>query len=194
MSTASNAPRTFGVGRGKVFPAARAKSLLNPARRLVQSPRRTVARMGLRRDDLVLEVGCGPGYFTPELGRAVGAGLVIAFDVQFEMLKLTGERLSTPTNVIRVQGDAADLPLGAASIDAAVVILMLGELPDRARCLVELARVVRPGGQLVMCESRRDSDFIALEELVGLVEPHGFRLGSRRGIGWEYTARFARLG
>jgi SAM-dependent methyltransferase len=194
VATSSDVPRTFGVGRGKVFPSAKAKSLLNPARRLIQSPRKTVDRMGLGLHDRVLELGCGPGYFTPELARAVSGGSVIGFDLQIEMLRLAGERLDAAGNVVRVQGDAAVLPFAAASFDAAVVILMLGELPDPRKCLAELARIVRHRGQLVMCESRRDSDFIALPGLVGLVEPHGFRLAGRRGIGWEYTARFVRLG
>lgn len=194
MPPASDAQRTFGVGRGKVFPSARANSLLHPARRLIQSSRKTVARMGLHLADRVLELGCGPGYFTPELARAVPNGSVTGFDLQMEMLALAGQRIDAVGNVVRVQGDAAVLPFAPASFDAAVVILMLGELPDRAGCLAELARIVRPGGQLVMCESRRDSDFIALKELVALVEPWGFRLNGRRGIGWEYTARFARVG
>src|SRR3954462_14000442 len=48
--------REYGMGSGKVFPAARAKSLLNPARRLVQSPSRTVAAIGLRHGARVLEL------------------------------------------------------------------------------------------------------------------------------------------
>jgi hypothetical protein len=41
-----------------------AGSLLNPLRRLIQSPTRTVERMALVRTDRVLEIGCGPGYFS----------------------------------------------------------------------------------------------------------------------------------
>jgi ubiquinone/menaquinone biosynthesis C-methylase UbiE len=62
--------RDYGLGRGKVYPAADASSLLHPLRRLVQSSRRTVAAMGLRDTDRVLEVGCGPGYFTPVVASA----------------------------------------------------------------------------------------------------------------------------
>ena len=68
----------YGLGRGKVFPAEKASSLLNPLRRLVQSPDRTVARMKLQEDARVLEVGCGPGFFSPSIARAVPHGLELA--------------------------------------------------------------------------------------------------------------------
>ncbi len=183
--------RVFGVGRGKVFPAERAKSLLNPARRIVQSPSRTVAKMALRASDRVLEIGSGPGYFTPELARATPSGRVVALDLQSEMLRLAAARTDRGS-VSCVQGDAMALPFADARFDAALVILVLGEVPDRAACLGEIARVVRAGGQLALCESRRDSDFIGLRDLVALVEPAGFEFAGRRGIAWEYTARFLR--
>jgi ubiquinone/menaquinone biosynthesis C-methylase UbiE len=183
--------RVFGVGRGKVFPAARAKTLLNPARRIVQSPSRTVAKMGLRATDRVLEIGSGPGYFTPELARATPSGRVVAMDLQIEMLELASARTDR-RSVSCVQGDAMALPFGEAAFDAASVILVLGEVPDRVACIAEIARVVRAGGHLVLCESRRDSDFIGLRDLVALVEPAGFQFAGRRGIAWEYTARFLR--
>src|SRR5689334_8756161 len=58
MSMSSRSPRVFGLGRGKVFPAADARSLINPLRRLVQSPRRTVDALGLEPDSAVIEIGC----------------------------------------------------------------------------------------------------------------------------------------
>ncbi|MGH9047952.1 MAG: class I SAM-dependent methyltransferase [Acidimicrobiales bacterium] len=183
--------RSLGVGRGKVFPAARARSLLSPLRRIVQPPSRTVGRIGLAASDRVLEIGCGPAYFTPELVRSVPRGRVVAFDLQLAMLKLAVKRADRSVDF--VQGDATALPFKDASFDAALVILVLGEVSDRARCLAELARVVRNGGQVALCESRRDSDFIGLSDLVAQVESHGFSFVGRRGFAWEYMARFSRV-
>jgi SAM-dependent methyltransferase len=67
---------------------------------------------------------------------------------------------------------------------------MLGEVPERARCLSECRRVLRPGGVALFAESRRDSDFIGRAELRALVERHGFELDRFRGRSWEYSARF----
>lgn len=182
----------YGLARGRIFPVERAGSLLNPLRRIVQPPSRTVGRLGLSGRETVLEIGCGPGYFTGALAAGVGDdGLVVALDLQAGMLQLA--RARTRSRRVRyVQGDATGLPVGGGSIDVAVVVLMLGEVPERARCVAELARVVRVGGRAIFCESRRDSDFIRLGALVALVEPSGFRLESRRGAAWEYTASFLR--
>lgn len=89
-----------------------------------------------------------------------------------------------------VQLDAAGLPFADATFDAVLVVLMLGEVPERARCLSECRRVLRPGGVALFAESRRDSDFIGRADLRALVEPHGFELDRYGGRSWEYTARF----
>lgn len=183
--------RTFGLGRGKVFPATRASSLLSPLRRLVQSPRRAVARMGLEDDARALEIGCGPGYFSPDLARAVPRGRVVLLDLQLEMLQLARQRLFDVGNAVYTQGDATHLPFRSEWFDAVLVVLMLGEVPDQGACLSEIRRVLRRDGVLTVAETRRDSDFIALPALRTLVEPLGFRFIDRRGMRWEYTARFA---
>ena len=180
----------FGVGRGKVFPASKARSLLNPARRLVQSPGRVVDALGVAADARVLEVGCGPGYFSPTLAAAVAQGDAVMADLQPEMLHLARERLQTSANARFVQLDATRLPFGSATFDAVLVVLMLGEVPDRDACLAECRRVLRPDGVALFAETRRDGDFIRRSELRALVERHGFRLDGFRGWSWEYTARF----
>lgn len=180
----------YGVGRGKVFPAKKAHSLLNPARRLVQSPRRVVDALGAAADARVIEIGCGPGYFSPTLAAAIPLGDAVLADLQHEMLQLARERLTTRDNARFVQLDATRLPFGSETFDAALVVLMLGEVPDRDRCLAECRRVLRSGGVALFAESRRDGDFIRRADLRSLVEPHGFELDEIRGWSLEYTARF----
>lgn len=180
----------FGVGRGKVFPPSKARSLLNPARRIVQPPRRVVEALGAATDARVLEIGCGPGYFSPTLATAVPQGEIIVADLQHEMLTLARERLSAFEHACLVRLDAMLLPFKCATFDAVVVVLMLGEVLDRERCLSECRRVLRPGGVALFSESRRDSDFIRRADLQALVEPYGFELDRFRGWSWEYSARF----
>jgi ubiquinone/menaquinone biosynthesis C-methylase UbiE len=190
VSGVSDGGPRFGLGRGKVFPAADARRLLNPARRLVQPPRRVVRHMDLRATDRVLEIGPGPGYFSGELARSVPRGRVVLFDLQAEMLRMAREQTRLTDNVGAVQGDAACLPYPPACFDAVLLVTVLGEVPDPAACAREISRVLRPGGHVSIAETRRDSDFIALRDLRGLLEPAGFTLESRHGIPWEYVARF----
>ena len=182
--------RDFGMDRGKVFPAAHARSLVNPARRLVQSPRRTVAAMQVPNTACVLELGCGPGFFSPYLA-ATTRRLVLA-DVQFDMLRLARERLGARADVAHVQADGVALPLADRCFDAVLIATVLGEIPDPVACLSEVWRILRPRGTLAIAETRRDSDFLGLATLRDLVEPRGFTFLTRRGPRWQYVARFQR--
>jgi ubiquinone/menaquinone biosynthesis C-methylase UbiE len=179
--------RRYGVGRGKVFPAAKARQLLNPLRRVVQSPRTVIARAELAPAMRVLELGCGPGYFTVEVARAVPDGVAVAFDLQTAMLALASVRAP---DAAPVNGDAMVLPFRDGAFDVALVVAMLGEVPDQQRCASELRRVLRPGGWLSIAETRRDSDFLRVDELRARFEPLGFAYAGRRGIAWEYQAMF----
>jgi ubiquinone/menaquinone biosynthesis C-methylase UbiE len=108
--------KQFGLGRGMVFPAKRARSLLNPLRRLIQSPTRTVQRMALVRTDRVLEIGCGPGYFSRAIALAVPEGSLVLFDLQEAMLELARKRLPDLANIQFTQGDAMSLPFPGGSM------------------------------------------------------------------------------
>lgn len=179
------------MGRGKVYPMSRASALLNPLRRMVQSPGRTVRAMALRSGWSVLELGSGPGFFSPHLASSVPEGRLVAMDLQPEMVRLARLRLSSASSV--VAGDAMALPFARASFDAVVVATVLGEVPDHTICLRQIHRVLKPGGSLCLAETRRDSDFIPPAKLSQLVEPLGFRLAGRRGPPWQYVARFERV-
>jgi SAM-dependent methyltransferase len=185
---AGQGSREFGMGRGKVFPASSAPSLLHPLRRLVQSPRRTCRATGIQPGNRVLEVGCGPGFFSPDLRRACSGGLLVALDLQPEMLALVRGRLVGAGAV--VSADSMTLPFPAECFDAVFVATMLGEVPDAGVAVRELRRVLVPGGTASFAETRRDSDFIALSALRRLVEPAGFKLKARRGWSWQYVANF----
>lgn len=89
-----------------------------------------------------------------------------------------------------VTGDAQALPYRTDRFDAAVLVTVLGEVPDPGRCLDELRRVLRPGGRLVIAEMGGDPDFISLRRLRPLVAVHGFAFDSRWGWHFNYNATF----
>lgn len=138
----------------------------------------------------MLEIGCGPGYFSRAIATAVPQGSLVLFDLQLAMLEIARRRLPEFANIHFTQGDASSLPFPDASFDA--VLLVLGEVRDQERCLAEVARVVLRGGSVTFAESRRDSDFIPFVQLQTRAEKHGLELAERHGPGWEYTARFRR--
>lgn len=180
----------FGLGKGKVFPADRAGSLLHPARRLVQSPRRTVRATALGSGAAVLELGCGPGFFSPFIKDAIGSGPLVLLDLQLPMLRLARQRTCGGPGIVSVQADGAALPFTERCFDAVFIATVLGELLDPGACLDDVHRVLRPGGTLAVAETRRDSDFIAASPLRELAESHGFEWRARRGPRWQFVATF----
>jgi ArsR family transcriptional regulator len=68
------------------------------------------------------------------------------------MLGAARARLAAFPHVRTERGQLESLPLGPASVDAATAILVLHHLSDPARALTEVARVLRPGGRLVVVD------------------------------------------
>jgi demethylmenaquinone methyltransferase/2-methoxy-6-polyprenyl-1,4-benzoquinol methylase len=106
----------------------------------------------LRRGERVLDLAAGTGVSTVELARS-GAH-AIACDFSLGMLR-AGRAVQTRRRVPFVAGDATRLPFGDHAFDAATISFGLRNVSDPGRALREMARVVRPGGRLVVCEFSR---------------------------------------
>ena len=87
-------------------------------------------------------------------------------------------------------GNACRLPFPDAEFDAAFLVAVLGEVPDRPACLRETCRVLEPGALLSVTEQRPDPDFIAREELDALVPDAGFEFVEAWRPPRGYTANF----
>lgn len=96
------------------------------------------------------DLGCGTGQVAEVLAPVVRR--VIAVDGSAEMLASARERLRTAGNVEFRQGELEALPLPDGHLDAALIVLVLHYVPDPARALREAARVLRPGGRLLVVD------------------------------------------
>ena len=184
-------------GRGGPFPAKDALSLLNPLRAIIQPVDATVGVFRLREGQTVLELGPGPGYFTMEASGVLGPqGRVVCADVQPAMLSLLQGRLHDAgvTNARLITADAVKLPLSDGSVDAAFLVTVLGEIPDRPRAMAELRRVMKAGGVLSILETFTDCDY-QLEASVGdLCGAYGFEQIDVQHRRLGYTLCFAAPG
>jgi ubiquinone/menaquinone biosynthesis C-methylase UbiE len=117
----------------------------------------------------LLEVGPGTGYYAVDIAGRIGeAGHLDLLDLQREMLDHTlreADRRGVGARMTATQGDAQALPYPDAAFDGAYIVLALGEVPDQVAALRELARVVRPGGRVVVGELLGDPHMVTSRRL-----------------------------
>jgi len=104
----------------------------------------------------VADLGCGTGAVAADL--AARFARVVAVDQSGEMLKAARRRLARVENVEIHEARLEALPLGDASCDAALAVLVLSYVEDPGAALREAARILRPGGRLVVVEAARHAD------------------------------------
>ena len=106
----------------------------------------------------VADLGCGEGYLALEVSR--WARKVIAIDHSRDMLQ-RARRLAAKhgaKNIVWKKGDLEKLPLGAGSVEVALMAQVLHSLSDPLIALKEARRVLVPGGRLLIQELRAHQD------------------------------------
>ena len=124
---------------------------------IVEQRARTRAALALRPGERGLEVGCGPGLLACEMAREVGAdGRITAIDASADMIDMSRERAKREgfTKQLSLQvGQATQLEFADASFDFAVAVQVYLYVKDIERALAEAARVLKPGGRLVIVDT-----------------------------------------
>jgi phosphatidylethanolamine/phosphatidyl-N-methylethanolamine N-methyltransferase len=134
----------------------------------------------------ILEVGVGTGLSLPDYSRS---NRITGIDIAEPMLRKAQERVRalglTNIDALSVM-DATKLAFPDASFDVVVAQFVITAVPDPDGTLDEFARVVRPGGEIVLV------NHIGAEHGARAVFEAGFAPIARR-LGWRPEFRFARL-
>jgi len=95
-----------------------------------------------------IDIGCGNGAFTERLVQRRAPAGVLGIDPSEAQLAYAARRFAADRSVRFEIGDAMALPCADAAFDAAVMALVIFFVPDPAKAVAEMARVVRPGGSV----------------------------------------------
>ncbi len=160
----------------RVCPVENAGGLDNSIRRLLQNPRKIV-KPYIHKGMTVLDLGCGPGFFTVEIAKLLqGTGKVIAADLQEGMLeklnnKIKGTELEKRIELHKCQADCIGVTEKA---DFVLAFYMIHEVPDQDKLFNELHTILNNGGKLLIIEPKFHVSKTAFEEMIAKANTKGF--------------------
>ena len=142
----------------KRFPEGLAFTLNNPIRRFLEPPDQLIAKLGLKASDVVMDFGCGPGFYTISIARTVTK--TIAVDVSSRMLERTASKAKkNNVTVDLLMTDGTAVNLGDGIVDLILLHHVFHEIPDRPKALGEFLRIMKRSGRLAIVERIRGGLF-----------------------------------
>jgi ubiquinone/menaquinone biosynthesis C-methylase UbiE len=167
-------------------------------RRRLQPPGQIIRASGIAKGIEALEIGCGSGAYTTFIARAIGnEGKVYALDIQPEMLKQIKRKLDKAENrdiknIEPVLASAYELPFSDNFLDLVYMVSVFQEIPDKNKTLMEIKRVLKPGGILSISEFFIDPDYPLRSTTIKQGKQAGFKQEFSSGNFWNYTIRFSK--
>lgn len=173
------------------------EKLDNPKRYIVLPPEEVIRLIPIDQGMKLADIGCAIGYFTFPLAKALGeSGTVFGLDISEEMLLEARKRYEKliDTKIASVEfliSEENKLPFLPNTLDVAFVANVLHETEDKFEFLSEVARVLRPGGRLIIVEWAKEvmemgppvNKRLSLDEVIGYLKSSGFELVLHQEVG-----------
>ena len=159
-----------------VCPVRIAGILDNRIRRWLQNPQKILGPY-IEEGMTVLDLGCGPGFFSIDMAQLVGkSGRVIASDLQEGMLhkvrdKIHGTELENRITLYKCEENKIGV---SEKIDFVLAFYMVHEVPNQEEFFNEIGVILRPKGQVLIVEPSFHVTKSALEETIRKARSTGF--------------------
>jgi ubiquinone/menaquinone biosynthesis C-methylase UbiE len=168
---------------GRVCPHWVGYLLINPLRKMFENPNKILGPF-VREGMIVLEPGCGMGYFTLPLARMVGpTGRIIAVDIQPKMLSALKRRAQKAGLLDRIElrhirDDGLGVKDLSGRVDFAVALHVVHEVPDQASFFTEVWHALKQGSKLLVVEPKGHVSLDKFAKSVAAAENVGFVSGA----------------
>ena len=145
-------------------------------RRWIQNPKKILGPF-IREGMTVLDMGCGPGFFTIEMAQMVGkSGHVIAADFQEGMLqkvrrKISGTELEERITLHQCEEDRIGVSI---PVEFVLLFYVVHELRDQESFLSEIEKILKPNGQVLIVEPPLHVSRKAFEDTIKKANQAGF--------------------
>jgi ubiquinone/menaquinone biosynthesis C-methylase UbiE len=177
--------------RNRVCPVELADSLDSKIRRWLQNPKKILSPY-IKEGMTVLDIGCGPGFFSIEMAKMVGSnGKIIAADLQEGMLQKLGNKINGTELVERikmVKCDKTGINI-SEMVDFILAFYMVHEVPDKYFLFKQLKTILKEEGEMLLVEpkffhvSRKE-----FELTTRLAKDNGFKVHKGPGLPFSWTA------
>jgi len=161
-----------------VCPAFFSGSLDNLFRRLVQDPHKTLVPF-IKEGMTVLDLGCGPGYFSVEIAKMIGkSGKLFSADIQAGMLaklrkKVTGTDLEKRIELVECSTSSIGV---SEKVDFILAFWMVHEVPNHAGLFSELKELLKPDGRILIVEPKIHVTGKAFGNMLSVIKMTGFEI------------------
>jgi ubiquinone/menaquinone biosynthesis C-methylase UbiE len=177
--------------KNRVCPVELADSLDSKIRRFFQNPQK-ILKPFVSEGMKVLDIGCGPGFFSIELAKLVGnSGKVFAVDLQEGMLqkirnKIKGTNLEESINLVKSEQDKFTVP---EKVNFILAFYMVHEVPDKNKLFKDLINILDDKGQFLLVEPKlfhvSQKEF---NKTMQIAEKTGFKINKGPKLPFSFSA------
>ncbi|MBM7614161.1 class I SAM-dependent methyltransferase [Alkaliphilus hydrothermalis] len=143
--------------------------------------------LSLKGDEVIVDSGCGSGFYSLEITKRLVDGKVISVDISDEMLaklrrQVDKKRLNNSIDIRK--GDCAYLPVEDNSADVGIIVAVWHHLKDPDKANKELFRVIKPSGRIVAIDFKNGGHHkqdienkhktLGIEEMKSILKDAGF--------------------
>ncbi len=170
-------------------PVELAGGLDNFVRRFLHNPQK-ILRPYINKGMTVLDLGCGPGFFSIEIAKLlVGSGKVIAADLQEGMLekvnkKIKGKELEQRIELHKCEANKIGV---TENVDFVLAFYMVHEVSDQDRLFGELKLILKPGGKIYIIEPKFHVSQKSFEDMISRIKNIGFDITDRPKVFFSRT-------
>ncbi len=190
-----------GTGTGKFYMGREIANVMShysmsrldrPGRERDERTDLLVAALPVEHDDTVADIGAGTGYFSFRVAERVPDGVVVAVDIQQEMLDEIERRKRERgvENVETLLGRIDDPGLGEQSVDLIFIVDAYHEFSHPREMGEAIYKALRPGGHLIVVEDRAEAEPQSSGALHNMTEAQARKEITASGFRWLRTESF----
>ena len=191
----------FNLNKSNVFNAKNIEILESDDRKNWQNTQQIIDLIDLKSHYVVIDLGCGSGYFSIPLSRRVNS--VFGIDFQKEMLNYLKQKIEKNKieNIELLLSKADKVPLIKNCSNIILTVNTLHEFEDRNKVILEIYRLIDNNGRLVIIDFKKEKTSfgppmeirISNAQAINLFEKNGFKAIKSYDLKYHYLIIFQKV-